>query len=600
MSFSKANMKVCSGGSSIRQHGRDLSHVVTASMFASVAAALRHWAETKPQEVALLFTTDGVSESGRITFGELDRCAKRLAGRIIRAGLQGRRVLLPVASEPAFLSALCGCLYAGAVAVPCPHNLRNRGQDRTQSIVRDAAIAAVMGGARDGTEQLAQGLPGVAWLSVEDCQADYEDEPETRMDDSREPVLLQYTSGSTSAPRGVVVSHRNLMANIAMLGEAFGVHAGSRMLTWLPLFHDMGLLGNVLPALCWGIPCVVMRPLSFMQRPRRWLEAIGHFQATISGGPNFAYELCVRRSGNAPLEGLDLSRWELAFCGAEPVRRSTMQRFAETFAAAGFRAGALYPCYGLAEATVFVSGGRVGQGVRALPPDAPLAREQVSCGFPPEAGPVTIIDPESCEPLPDGHEGELWVRGDHVASGYWNNPGATASTFAAKLAHGTEAGTEAGTEPFMRTGDLGLKWQGEIYITGRRKNLIIHRGSNLHPEDIEASIAACHPAFGGMGVVFSVDAGGEEQVVAAFEGMSDAAEAADVRAMIEKALDAVAQDHGVRLFDLLLIRVGTLPRTTSGKVQRDRCRSLYLLGELARMARAAPHPSLGRYQERII
>ncbi|HLH98948.1 MAG TPA: fatty acyl-AMP ligase [Xanthobacteraceae bacterium] len=545
---------------------------------------MRHWARTKPDGVALLFTADGVSESSRLTFGELDARARRLGGRMVQAGLTGQRVLLPVASEPAFLSALCACFYAGVIAVPCPFHRRNRGQDRIRAIVRDAAIAAVIGGSDDGTAELAQAIPGVAWHSV-----DAEEESSGLAEcDPNAPTLLQYTSGSTSAPKGVIVSQRNLAANIAMLGEAFGVHSGSRMLTWLPLFHDMGLLGNVVPALYWGIPCVVMRPLSFLQKPRRWLEAIGHYDITISGGPNFAYELCVRRLGGGVCDQLDLRSWELAFCGAEPVRLSTMQRFAQTFAAAGFRPGALYPCYGLAEATVFVSGGRLGQGVRVLPREAATARDLVSCGSAPPAGPVTIVDPETCEALPDGREGELWVRGEHVAAGYWNNPAATAATFAARIAHRRE--------PFMRTGDLGLKWQGELYITGRRKNLIIHRGINLHPEDIEASIGACHPGFGAMGAAFSIEVDDEEQVVAVYEVLNDAAGIADAHAMTERALDAVALDHGVRLFDLVLIRAGTLPRTTSGKVQREQCRKLYVAGTLATIAGATHHSSLGRYQ----
>jgi acyl-CoA synthetase (AMP-forming)/AMP-acid ligase II len=560
-------------------------HVVPRDEFTSVAASIRHWARNRPDDLALLFLADGENESARLSFGELDNRARHLSGRMIRAGLSGQPVLVPALSEPAFLSALCGCLYAGAIAVPSPFNLRNRGQERIRSIATDAGVTALIAGSHAAAERLMEIIPGISSLSIDD----WESEPAMLVEcDPQQPALLQYTSGSTSAPKGVVISHRNLVANIAMLGEAFGVHASSRMLTWLPLFHDMGLIGNVLPALYWGIPCVVMPPLSFLQKPRRWLEAITRHGITISGGPNFAYELCARRLGSGSLDRLDLSSWELAFCGAEPVRLSTMRRFAQAVAGAGFRGGALYPCYGLAEATVFVSGGRIGQGVRALPAEAPIARELVSCGRPPGVGSVTIVDPDTCEPLPDGSEGEVWVCGDHVAAGYWNNAAATASTFAATLSH------QQG--PFVRTGDLGLMWQNELYITGRRKSLIIHRGINLHPEDIESAIGSCHPGFGAMGAAFSIEANSEEQVVVVYEVLNNLLGVRGSQAMIDRALDAIAQEQGVRLFDLVLVRAGTVPRTTSGKVQRDRCRTLYLSGELARIAHDSQHPSLGRCQ----
>jgi acyl-CoA synthetase (AMP-forming)/AMP-acid ligase II len=373
-----------------------------------------------------------------------------------------------------------------------------------------------------------------------------------------------------------------------MLTKAFGIHPDSRVLTWLPLFHDMGLIGNVLPALYCGVPCVVMPPLAFLQKPARWLKAISRHRITVSGGPNFAYELCARRLAERPLDELDLSCWELAVCAAEPVRLSTMQRFAQTFVAAKFSARALYPCYGLAEATVFASGGNLGEGVRIAPGDAPLARDQVSCGFSPTGGTIAIVDPDRSEVLPDGTEGEIWIYGEHVAAGYWNNPHLTASTFAAKL-HDRYG-------RYLRTGDLGVIWRGELYITGRRKSLIIFRGVNLHPEDIEATIGACDPAFGAVGAVFAIEANDEEHVAAVYEVMNSSLANEESKQMIAKALDAVAQEHGVRLFDLVLLRAGTLPRTTSGKIQRDDCRRLYLSGGLMRRALPCYHPSLGRYQ----
>jgi len=549
----------------------------------SVVAQLQQWGRTKPDELALLFLADGENESCRLTFGELDDRAQRLSGRIIRANLTGQPVLLFAQSGPDFILGICGCLYAGAVAVAAPFLVRNRGHEGIRSIAKDAGIAAIIGAT--GTEDLQELFPDIVSIPLDGLEfeaaalAPY---------DRTKPALLQYTSGSTSAPKGVIVTHWNLVANITMSSKAFGVRPGSRVLTWLPLFHDMGLIGNVLPALYCGVPCVLMPPLAFLQKPRRWLEAISRHRITISGGPNFAYELCVRRLGQRPLGELDLSTWELAVCAAEPVRLSTMQRFAQAFGPAGFRERALYPCYGLAEATVFVSGGMLGEGIRTAPPDAPVARGAVSCGRPPSSGPVVIVDPDRCKPVPDGTEGEIWVCGDHVTAGYWKNPADTETTFAASLPDRREA--------FLRTGDLGLTWKGELYVTGRRKSLIIHRGVNLHPEDLESTIGACHPGFGLMGVAFSIEANDEEQVAVAYEVISGALAPDDSQAMIEKALNAVAEAHGVRLFDLVLLRPGTLPRTTSGKVQRDHCRMLYLSGELARRAHVSHHPSLGRYQ----
>jgi acyl-CoA synthetase (AMP-forming)/AMP-acid ligase II len=551
----------------------------------SFSAKLQQWARVKPNELALLFLSADANETGRLSFGELNQEAERLSGRMIRAGLSGKPVLLPAKSVAEFVLAICGCIHAGAIAVPCPFQNRNRGHARVQSIVRDAGIAATMAIGEVTDEGLGEIVPGVPVMSLRNLEAE---EAITNAQNPQAPVLLQYTSGSTGAPKGVIVTNRNLSANFAMLSQAFGVRPDSRMLTWLPLFHDMGL-GAVLTALHWGIPCTVMPPQAFLQKPLRWLEAIGQHGITISVAPNFAYEMCVRRLSNGPAARLDLSTWKLAGCGAEPVRLSTMRRFADAFARYGFSEGALYPCYGLAEATVFVSGGHAGEGVRTLAPGDPAARGLVSCGRWPPGTLVRIVDPDTCAAVRDGSEGEIWLRGDHVAAGYWNNPAATATTFRATVSDGPDE--------FLRTGDLGVMRNGELYVTGRLKDLIVYRGTNLHPEDIEATIGASDGAFGIAGVAFAIEVNEEEQVVAAYEIHNTGLDGHRAAAMIEGALKAVAQEHGLRLFDLVLFRAGALPRTTSGKVRRDECRKLYLSGELARGAYRARHPSLGRYQK---
>jgi acyl-CoA synthetase (AMP-forming)/AMP-acid ligase II len=551
----------------------------------SFSAKLQHWACVKPNESALLFLSADTNETGRLSFAELNQEARRLSGRMIRAGLSGKPVLLPAQSVAEFVLAVCGCIHAGAIAVPCPFQNRNRGQARVQSIARDAGIAAMMAIGEATDERLAEIASGVPVMSLRNLASE---EAITDSQDPHAPVLLQYTSGSTGAPKGVIVTNRNLSANIAMLRQAFGVRPESRVLTWLPLFHDMGLIGNVLAALYCGVPCTVMPPQAFLQKPLRWLEAIGRYGITISGAPNFAYELCVRRLGNGPVDRLDLSTWKLAVCAAEPVRLSTMRRFTDAFARYGFSERALYPCYGLAEATVFACGGYAGQGVRTLAAADPSARDLVSCGHESPGTLLRIVDPDTCAAVPDGSEGEIWLRGDHVAAGYWNNPAATGATFRAMVADCPDK--------YLRTGDLGMMRNGELYFTGRRKDLIVYRGTNLHPEDIEATIGASDGAFGIAGVAFAIEMNEEEQVVAAYEIHNAAPGKPRSDAMIESALKAVAQDHGLRLFDLVLLRAGALPRTTSGKVRRDECRRLYLSGDLARGAYDAQHPSLGRYQ----
>jgi acyl-CoA synthetase (AMP-forming)/AMP-acid ligase II len=551
----------------------------------SVAAKIRHWARIRPDELALSFLADGENESNRLTYAELDDKARRLSGRLIRSGLSAKTVLLPADSSSEFIVAVCGCLYAGAVAVPSPHRLRNRGEDRIRTIIRDAEIAAMIDLGSAPADRLPEFVSEIPSLDLNDLEA----EPGLLGGSSpHAPALLQYTSGSTSAPKGVVISHHNLAANIAMLSNALGVQAHSRVLTWLPLFHDMGLVGNALAALYCGVPCTVMPPLKFLQKPLRWLKAVSRFQITISGGPNFAYELCVRRAGGEPRDGLDLSSWECAVCGGEPVRASTMRSFVETFAGVGFRKTALCPSYGLAEATVFVSGGHADEGMKMALAQGSASQEIVSCGRIAPAGTVEIVDPGTHALLEDGAEGEVWVSGDHVGAGYWNKPAETAASFAAKLSNGRGK--------FLRTGDLGFKHKDELYITGRCKSLIIYRGSKLHPEDIEGTVGACHPDLGVAGAAFAINCDGEEQVVVAYEVVASAASAPQFESMIDQILQAVAQQYGLRLFDVVLMRSGTLPRTSSGKVQRDRCRALYLSRQLPGIEQSFSHISLRNHQ----
>ena len=547
--------------------------------------AIQGWARVRPQETAVVVLGDGENETDRISFGELDRNARRIAAHLVELGLAGRPLLLPAHSNRAFIETFCGCLYAGVIAVPAPFQTRNRGRERICAIAADAQVAAIarLPGGPAGEWEILPGVQVLDLAGLDREQAELAGPLFRPAWTAEQPALLQYTSGSTGAPKGVVITHRNLAANLAMIKSAMEVSAASRFLTWLPLFHDMGI-ANVLCALANGIVCFVMPPLMFLQQPLRWPRAISRYRATISGAPNFAFELCARRAAGTALGGLDLASWEIAFCAAEPVRLSSMQRFANAFAPVGFQPRALYPCYGAAEATVFVSGGRLGDNLEA-PTSEANSGNQVSCGRPVAGGTIAIVDPATRAIVPDGTAGEIWVCGDHVAAGYWNNPAASAGTFGAGIA-------PAPSGAFLRTGDLGLLQNGNLYVVGRLKDTIIHHGVNIHPEDVEATVAGSHEAFGPIAAAFSIDVAEQERVIVVQEVARERLAGFDPFAAIDRALDAVASAHGLRLYDLELVRPGTIPRTTSGKIQRHLCRERYLAGQLELAPGQRQHPLL--------
>ncbi|MEM7354993.1 MAG: amino acid adenylation domain-containing protein, partial [Acidobacteriota bacterium] len=397
----------------------------------------------------------------------------------------------------------------------------------------------------------------------------------------------------------VEITHGNLLSNEEMIRQAFGQSSDSVVVGWLPVYHDMGLIGNLLQPIYSGGSCVLMSPMAFLRKPLRWLQAISRCRATTSGGPNFAYDLCVDRIDEAALADLDLSSWQVAFSGAEPVRAGTLERFAERFAPCGFRDEAFFPCYGLAEATLLVSGGELGTGSqvrafdasaleahRAIPPVDDVhgaGQELVACGHSWLDQEVLVVDPESCRQCLADQVGEIWVSGPAVARGYWRNPEASARDFGARLADAPQAG------PFLRTGDLGFIADGALFVTGRLKDLIILRGRNLYPQDIERTVVTSHPALGADCAAFSVDLDGEERLIVVAERARRAkAEAGEVA---EAARRAVAEVHEARIQDFLLLSTGTLPKTSSGKVRRRACRDGYLDDALAVLGRSATTPS---------
>jgi amino acid adenylation domain-containing protein len=553
--------------------------------FATFVDLLRTRAREAPDGLAYVFLQDGEEEAERLTFAELDARARSLAAWLQRRQPVGERALLLFPPGLDFVAAFFGCLYAGAVAVPSypPAPVRpGRGQPRLRSIVEDAAPRFVLttAGLAPRLDALAGEMPGFG--TAERLVTD--DVPAGLADDWSPPELtaetiafLQYTSGSTSDPKGVMVSHGNLLHNEEVIRAACGHDERSTFVSWLPMYHDMGLIGGVLQPLYTGASCVLMAPVAFLQRPVRWLRAISRWRAHTSGAPDFAYDLCVRKIPPEQRAELDLSNWRIAFDGSEPVRARTLAAFTEAFSPCGFRPSAFFPCYGLAEATLIVSGEARAEGP-VVEADGDGSRQRVGCGPAGLGLDVAIVDPERLEPGPSGAEGEIWVTGPSVARGYWNRPELSESTFGARL-----AGRE---ERFLRTGDLGFQRDGRLFVTGRSKDLIIVRGRNHYPQDLELTVADSHPALsGGAGAAFAVETEQGEAVVVVQEvDVRRRPDAGTLEEILGTVRQALAEEHELPVQAVLLVRPGGVPKTTSGKVQRALCKQRFLEGLLEPVA----------------
>jgi amino acid adenylation domain-containing protein len=555
---------------------------------------LRQRATEQADDVAYVFLQDGKNESSRLTYGELDRRARAIAARLQRRSGSGERVLLLFTPGLEFISAFFGCLYAGAVAVPSYPPRPGRSQPRLRALAGDARPGRVLGSAAvvANAADLCADIPELAaaeWIAageVPDSEAD--GLPEPRRPAAGSLAFLQYTSGSTSDPKGVMVGHGNLLANEEVIRTACAHTSASTFVSWLPMYHDMGLIGSVLQPLYIGAPCILMSPAAFLQRPLRWLQAITTYRAHTSGAPDFAYDLCVRRIAAEDRAQLDLGSWEVAFNGAEPVRADTLARFAAAFAPCGFRSEAFFPCYGLAEATLIVSGRR-----RPGPPHVVALRDLdrgravagqgghplVSCGTAGVGLTALIADPDSRMECPAESIGEIWVAGPSVAQGYWNRAEETRLCFQAELAGGGDG------RRFLRTGDLGFVRGGELFVTGRSKDLLIVRGRNHYPQDLEATAGRSHPALRiGGAAAFAVEEEGARLVLVHEMERRAKAPLQEVAAAIRQ---AVAAEHEVEIGEVVLVRADAVPKTSSGKVRRRACRDLYLAGELPVLVRSS-------------
>ncbi|HEU4433459.1 MAG TPA: amino acid adenylation domain-containing protein, partial [Pyrinomonadaceae bacterium] len=554
---------------------------------------LRRRALDEPTKRAYTFLVDGNAEELHLTYGELDSRARRIAAVLQQISKPGERVLLLYPPGLGYVSAFFGCLYAQLIAVPAypPDPSRfSRSLPRLRAIVEDSrsTIALTTDPILNRARVLFDESPllkSMNWMSVDAVE-------ETIADDWRElPVsdealaFLQYTSGSTGKPKGVMLTHRNLLHNAGLVYHGVEHTPTDSYVSWLPTFHDMGFMAGILQPLYAGIPVVSMSPVAFLQQPFLWLQAISRYRATTSGGPNFAYDLCTHKITPEQRATLDLSKWTVAFNGAEPIRHDTLKRFAKVFAPCGFRAESFYPCYGLAEATLIVTGSRKtappvvkrldaraleNNSIAEAAPDDKSARPLVGCGHVLLEQKVVVVNPETLRQCSHNEVGEIWIAGDSVAQGYWSNPDETESTFKARLADTAEG-------PFLRTGDLGCLTGGELYITGRLKDLIIIRGRNHYPQDIELTAERSDRSLRpGCGAAFSVDDGGAERLVIVQE--INYREDPDVDDVIAKIREAVAAEHELETAAVLLIKPGRIPKTTSGKIQRRACRAAFLEG----------------------
>lgn len=562
--------------------------------FVTLVEVLSHRALHQSDERAYVFIGDCGTEITQLTFGELNSCSRSLAQELSIRARPGDRALLVFPPGLNFLVAYFACLYSGIVAVPVVPPRRGRLRLATLGIADDCQPKIGL-----TTEvllpEIAQEFSGqaawdaITWMSVEAALSVPSSGPEPHTARSDEIAFLQYTSGSTSAPKGVMVTHGNLVRNLEMIRRAVGTTQNSRIVSWMPLFHDMGLILNALHTLCVGSLCVLMSPASFMQRPLGWLTAISKYKAEVAGGPNFAYDLCVKRFSPERAQELDLRCWRVAMNGAEPVHARTLQNFSETFSPYGFERRAFYPCYGMAEGTLLLSGGaRDVLPVTRKIERAPFAqgriisvddtctdrREVVGCGSSLIGERLVVVDPATRRESASGQIGEIWAAGPHVALGYWRNPAASNETFGGRI-----AGT--GDGPFLRTGDLGFLLDDELFITGRLKDVIIVNGQNHYPQDIEATVAACHPALReNFGAIFVVGEDGEHRLVVVQEVERTWRFRLNADNLIESVRRAVVAEHELMISEVVLIRAGTLPKTSSGKVQRRQTRELYVRGEL--------------------
>lgn len=571
-----------------------LEHPIEAT---TLVELLRDRAIYQPKKIAYTFLLDGETQELNLTYEELDRKARAIAVRLQSVCSPGERALLIYPPGLDYIVAFFGCLYAGVIAVPAYPPRPNRSATRLQTMIADAkpkialslqSVLATSSRQMDRAPEFQQ----TQWFATDrpdETIAEQWQSPDLNGDTL---AFLQYTSGSTAEPKGVAIAHKNLLHNLSWIYRRFQLSSASRGVIWLPLYHDMGLIGGVLQPLFGGFPVVLMSPLVFLQSPIRWLQAISRYKATTSGGPNFAYNLVTRRVTPEQMANLDLSSWDVAFNGAETISYEIIEQFAQKFAPCGFRREAFYPCYGMAEATLIISGGKKLSEVahkklkaEALEKHQAIAADEddknirvvVSCGENLPDQKAIVVNPETLTQCAPGEVGEFWVSGPSIARGYWDRSEETKRTFDAYLGDTKEG-------PFLRTGDLGFIESERLYVTGRLKDIIIINGRNYYPQDIEWTVEQSDSAIRPhCSAGFSVEIEGEERLAIAAEvdrsyRNRSSEENGDREGLIKTIRKAVSQQYDLQVHDVVLLKQGTLPKTSSGKIQRHLCRAYYLAG----------------------
>ncbi len=557
------------------------------SNVSNLVELLQRRSRQQPQQQAYTFLQNGTEATEHLTYEELDQKAQTLAAHLQTVAKPGERALLIYSAGLEFVRAFFGCLYAGIVPVPIQPPRLHRSPDRLQAIAQDAQVTIVLtteSFLSKLTEKVSMGaLKHINSMATDNLTSQSSfGSPPTILRDTL--AFLQYTSGSTGTPKGVMVSHGNLLNNLNTIKQAFQLTPESVSVSWLPHYHDMGLIDGILEPLYTGFLGVLMPPTAFLQNPISWLAAISHYRATHSGGPNLGYELCINKITTEQQQGLDLSSWLSAYNGAEPIRPETLEKFAAKFQSCGFQSHYLYPCYGMAESTLMITGGNLEDEPTILAVEAEaLAQNKVikalskgqnssrivGCGHSWLDSKVLIVNPETLTCCEDHEVGEIWVWSSSVAQGYWQQPEVTQATFKATV--------PGNSHHFLRTGDLGFLHKGELFVTGRLKDIIIIWGRNHYPQDIEYSVSQSHPALRpDSGAAFSIEVNGLEKLVITQEVERSYLRKLDIDEVLGAIREAVAADHDLQVYGVALLKTASIPKTSSGKIQRRTCREKFL------------------------
>ncbi|MFE4046680.1 MULTISPECIES: fatty acyl-AMP ligase [unclassified Priestia] len=568
------------------------------SNYSSMIDLLSHKVMIHPEKVVYTFLSNDNQDETNITYQELHMYAKQIAAYLQHLGLEGQRALLMYPSGIDYVKAFLGCIYANVIPVPVYPPGLSRNMERLKAIMDDSATNIIL-----TTTQLHSKISfhfsdelsnmNLKWIPIDDISYDYRDQWSQPKVDKESLAFLQYTSGSTSSPKGVMVTHGNILHNEAMIKAACQHNEDTVMLGWLPMYHDMGLIGNILQPLYLGAKCVFMSPMDFLQKPFRWLSAISKYKATISGGPNFAYDLCLKKITDEQKVQLDLSSWEVAFNGAEPVRYETIQKFAQAFKDCGFKLNQFFPCYGMAEATLFITGNEkltkpVSKGFckesllenKAIerPVSSEYSVKLIGCGMTWLNQKVEIVNTDSLSKCASNEIGEIWVKGDSIAKGYFGRKQETNYAFNNIVKDTNENG-------FLRTGDLGFFHEGQLFVTGRLKDVIVLRGKNHYPQDIELTVEKADQAIiSGASAAFSVDINGEEKLIIVAEIERKYRPRPHKERELKGYLDSVLrnirqqvmEEHEVQPYTIYLLKTSSIPKTSSGKIQRSACKNAYL------------------------